>query len=282
MDWTICIPSYHRADSIKGRTLTLLESYKIPHDRIKIFVSEPEVEMYKLALPDYEIIASVVGLIANRDVIRHYMPEGKRIVYMDDDIINLSSVCDFSDDHELCKVFRKENLGKDYYQKQMRLPNLAQFLDHAFSIMDKEDANLGGLYPVQNGFFASHKYCRDLRYIIGAMYFERNIHGIKLEGKDHGEDFERSCLFFKRDGKVIRFESVMIHSFYYKGTGGLVETRTVEKSKEAQELLVSLYPTYLELIPPTKSNKYWNLKVKRVMRGGRKMGRTPSATSLVE
>jgi len=270
MDWTICIPSYHRSDTIGKNTLAVLESYNIPHDRIKIFVSEPEVAEYKKALPDYDIIPSVVGLIANRDVIRHYMPEGKRIVYMDDDIIKLSSVCDFSDDHTLCKVFRKENLGKDYYQKQMRLPDLTKFLDHAFTVMDKEDANLGGLYPVQNGFFATHKYCRDLRYIIGAVYFERNIHGIKLQGKDYSEDFERTCLFFKRDGKVIRFDSVMIHSFYYKGEGGLVETRTIEKSKEAQELLVLLYPEYLELVLPSTHNKFWNLKVKRVLRRGRK------------
>jgi hypothetical protein len=282
MDWIICIPSYHRADRIGLYTLKMLDSYNIPHDRIKIFVSEPEVAEYKKALPDYDIIPSVVGLIANRDVIRHYMPEGKRIVYMDDDIIKLSSVCDFSDDHTLCKVFRKENLGKDYYQKQMRLPDLTKFLDHAFTVMDKEDANLGGLYPVQNGFFATHKYCRDLRYIIGGVYFERNIHGIKLQGKDYSEDFERTCLFFKRDGKVIRFDSVMIHSFYYKGEGGLVETRTIEKSKEAQELLVSLYPEYLELVLPSTRNKFWNLKVKRVLRGGKRLGRTPSATSLVE
>ena len=282
MDWTICIPSYHRSESIKKNTLAVLESYKIPHDRIKIFVSEPEVEQYKSSLPEYEIVASVVGCIANRDFIRHYWPEGKRIVYMDDDIFDISSVCDFSDDHTLCKVFKKENLGKDYYQKQMRLPDLSKFLDHAFSVMDKEDANLGGIYPIKNGFFASHKYTRDLRYVCGGMYLERNIHDIKLQGMEYSEDFERSCLFFKRDGKIIRFESVMLHTPYYKGEGGLVETRTIEKSKQAQELLATLYPTYLEVIPPTKNNKYWNLKVKRVMRGGRKLGRTPSATSLVE
>jgi len=263
-DWIIAIPSYHRSQSIKTHTLALLESYNIPHDRIKIFVSPPEVETYKQSVPNIEIVPSVIGCIANRDFIRHYFSEGQRIVYMDDDILDISSVCDFSDTHTICETFKAENLGSETYKKQMRLPNLSLFLDYTFSILDKENANLAGLYPIKNGFFVKHRYTTDLRYICGAMYLERNLHEIKLQGMEYSEDFERTCIFYKRDKKVVRMESVMINTPYYKGEGGLVETRTVEKSKEAQELLVSIYPEYLKVIPPTKTKKFWNLKLKNV------------------
>jgi hypothetical protein len=263
-DWIICIPSYHRAESIKSNTLAVLESYKIPYERIKIFVSPPEVETYKKSIPHIEIVPSIIGCIANRNFIRHYFPEGQRLVYMDDDIFDISSVCDFSEAHTDCHIFKKENLGKDFYKKQMKLPNLSLFLDYTFSVMDKENANLGGIYPIKNGFFASHRYTTDLRYVCGGLYLERNIHEIKLQGMEYSEDFERSCLFFKRDGKIIRVESVMLHTPYYKGEGGLVETRTIEKSKDAQELLASLYPEYLKVIAPNKNNKFWNLKIKKV------------------
>jgi hypothetical protein len=264
MDWVICIPSYHRSESIKKHTLALLDSYNISYDRIKIFVSPPEVELYKQSIPHIEIVPSVIGCIANRNFIRHYYPEGKRIVYMDDDILELCSVCDFSETHKTCHIFNKENVGEDFYKKHIRLPDLSSFLEYTFLVMDKENANLAGLYPIKNGYFASHRYTTDLRYVCGAMYLERNIHDIKLQGMEYSEDFERSCLFFKRDGKIIRVESVMLHTPYYKGEGGLVESRTIEKSKQAQELLATLYPEYLTVVPPTKTNKFWNLKIKRI------------------
>jgi hypothetical protein len=262
--WVIAIPSYHRSESIKKHTLAVLESYNIPHDRIKIFVSPPELETYRKSISNIEIIPSIIGCIANRNFIRQYFPEGQKIVYMDDDILDISSVCDFSDSHEMCNMFKKENLGSDNYQKQMRLPNLSVFLDHTFSVLDRENANLAGVYPVKNGFFVNHRYTTDLRYICGAMYLERNIHEIKLQGLEYSEDWERTCIFYKRDKKVVRMESVMINTPYYRGEGGLVESRTVEKSKEAQELLASLYPEYLKVVPPTKTRKFWNLKLKNV------------------
>ena len=263
MSWIIAIPSYHRSESIKTNTLAVLESYNIPHDRIKIFVSKPEIETYRASIPHIEIVPSVIGCIANRDFIRHYFPEGQRIIYMDDDIFDISSVCDFTDSHETCHIYKKENLGQTFYKKQMRLPSLTKFIESTFEIMDKENANLAGIYPIKNGFFASHRYTKDLRYVCGGLYLERNIHNIKLQGHEYSEDFERSCLFYKRDGKIIRVESVMLHTPYYKGEGGLVESRTIEKSKLAQEYLQNLYPEYLTVVPPTKNNKYWNLKIKR-------------------
>jgi hypothetical protein len=264
--WTICIPSYHRHDSIQQNTLAVLESHKIPHCLIKVFVDAPEVPIYKEAFAstvfkDIEVIASVKGCIENRAFIRQSFEEGAHLVYLDDDIKEIYSVCDLSDDHASCHIYDSKNFGQPFYKRHTRLPNLYKFLDLAFITLVREGCSFGGIYPVGNGFFAKHNYTTCLNYICGGFYYEINRKDFALEGHQYSEDFERSCMWFKREGKVVRFSSVMLKTPYYKGKGGLVETRTVELSKEAQESLHKRFPDWLKVIPPTKNNKYWNLKI---------------------
>jgi len=263
-DWVIAIPSYHRSDSIKENTLKALDECNIPHNLIKVFVSKEEVPVYRASLPeDIEVIESVLGCIQNRAYIRDYYPEGQHIVFMDDDIKTIYSICDVTDDHATCHIFDKKNIGNSYYKKQMLIPNLHKFLTNAFVIMHKEGAHLGGFYPVCNGFFANHRYTTDLKYICGGFYLLRNVKDFQHQGDQYAEDWEASCAFYKRDGKVVRFDSVFVKTPYYKGVGGLVETRTVELSRIAQEKVAALYPDYVTVVPPTKNNKFWNLKIKK-------------------
>jgi hypothetical protein len=250
--------------------LNTLKECNIADEKIKVFVSAEEVPIYRASLPQsIEVIESVLGCIENRARIREYYPPGQKIVYIDDDIKGIYSICDFTDDHKTCHIFNKLNIGTQFYKKQIKIPNLEKFITDAFNTIIKEKAHFGGIYPISNGFFCNHRYTTDLRYICGGFYFEINVHDFKLKGHQYSEDFERTCEWYKRDRKVIRFESVILKTGYYNGTGdngspgGLVESRTIEKSKEAQELLQSMYPSYLSVIPPTKNNKYWNLKIKK-------------------
>ena len=268
--YTIAIPSYNRSQSIKTKTLAVLDSYNIPHSLIKVFVKPDELDKYRTSLPeDIEVIEGAAGCIENRNAIRQYFPEDHHIVYIDDDIHSLWSVCDQTPNHDTCHHHDKKNLKQDYYKKQIRLPDLHTFLVEAFQRMEKEGAHLGGIYPICNGFFASHRVNLALNYICGYFYLERNVKDITLQGHQYAEDFERSCIFYKRNGKLCRFEWVMAKSGFYKGEGdggspgGLVESRTVERSKAAQETLAALYPEYVRVVPPTKTNIYWNLKMKK-------------------
>ena len=265
--FSIAIPSYNRSQSIKTKTLAMLDSYLIPHSMIKVFVKADEVDKYRDSLPEtIEVIEGAAGCIENRNAIRQYFPEGHNICYVDDDVDSLWSVCDQTNNHDTCHHHNKKNLKEPYYKKQISLPSLHRFLREAFKRMEDEGAHLGGIYPVCNGFFASHRVSLALNYICGYFYLERNVKDIVLQGHQYAEDFERSCIFYRRDGKVCRFDWVMAKSGFYKGEGdggpgGLVESRTVERSKVAQETLAGLYPEYVKVVPPTKANKYWNLKV---------------------
>jgi len=265
--FSIAIPSYNRSQSIKNKTLAMLDSYLIPHTLIKVFVQPDELHKYRASLPeDIEVIEGAAGCIENRNAIRQYFPEGHDICYIDDDIHSLWSVCDQTHNHDTCHHHDKKNLKESYYKKQIPLPSLHRFLIDAFKRMKAEGAHLGGIYPICNGFFASHRVNLALNYICGYFYLERNVKDIALQGHQYAEDFERSCIFYRRDGKVCRFEWIMAKSGFYKGEGdngpgGLVESRTVERSKIAQETLAGLYPEYVKVVPPTKGNKYWNLKI---------------------
>lgn len=267
-DFVICIPSYHRSQSIKQNTLKTLDDCGIPHNLIKVFVSREEIPTYRESLPaDIEIIEGALGCIENRAKIREHYPEGQNIVYMDDDIKGIYSVCDMTDEHATCYKYSKANLKTESYIKQIPIPNLKKFFLDAFQIMKKEGAHLAGIYPVANGFFCSHKYTTDLRYFCGFFYLEINVKDFALEGDQYSEDFERSCVAYKRDGKVIRFEYVCAKTDFYKGSGdngtpgGLVESRTVELSRQAVVKLQRMYPSMLRIVEPTKNNRFWNLKI---------------------
>lgn len=269
-NFVIAIPSYHRSQSIKDNTLRVLDECSVPHNLIKVFVSKAEVPIYRASLPaDIEVVESVLGCIENRARIRAYFPEGQHVVYMDDDLKGIYSICDFTDDHKSCHIFRKENVKEPFYKKQIPIPNLLKFLADGFDILIKEQAHFGGIYPISNGFFCSHRYTTDLRYICGGLYFEINIKDFALQGDQYSEDFERTCKFFDLDKKVIRFEYCILKTGYYKGDGdngspgGLVESRTIELSELAQKKLAGMYPEYLNVVPPTKGNHYWNLKIKK-------------------
>ena len=269
-DFVICIPSYHRSQSIKHNTLRVLRECGVPDAIIKVFVAEEEVPTYRESLPaTIAVIPSVVGCIENRARIREYYQDNQKIIYADDDIKGIYAVCDFTDDHISCCRFNKKNILEPTYVKQIPIPNLMRFLEEGFVTLEKEGAHFGGIYPISNGFFCSHRYTTDLRYICGGFYFEINQRDFKLRGDQYSEDFERTCEFYKRDGKVIRFEYVILKTGYYKGEGdngkpgGLVESRTIENSRLAQEKLAAMYPEFLKVIPPTQRNKFWNLKIRK-------------------
>jgi len=262
----IAIPSHKRAELLETRTLKMLEYYHIPLNQIYIFVAPEEEQDYKKQLYSYQIIPSALGCIANRAFIRSYFPQDACIVYMDDDIKGFGSVCDTigQDNHSTCCIYDKDYKDFQEYHKECTLPSLSDFLDYAFKIMKEEGAHFGGPYPIRNGFFAKHNYTTHFTYISGACYFEINDHSFALTGSDYSEDLERCCLWWEKDKKVIRFNMVMTGTSYFKGKGGLVDSRTVEKTREAMFSLHERFPHLLTVIPPSKNCIFWNARTKKI------------------
>ena len=90
MDYVIAIPSYKRHDTLKKKTLVVLKDYKIPKEKILIFVAnKSEYDVYNETLDPKtygKLVIGKPGIKQIRNFMANYFSEGQKIVYMDDDI----------------------------------------------------------------------------------------------------------------------------------------------------------------------------------------------------
>ena len=223
-DYIICIPSYKRAQVCNERTLKTLHENKIDPKRIYVYVADKEdYKLYEEALDkkNYnKLVIGKKGLVPQRQFIMNQWPNGKHIVFFDDDIEKI--------DLSLSPEFKKHNL--DY------------FIKYAFTECVKHKSYIWGVYAVLN-------------YIVGAFYGIINRPPSTKEGKaiqltitkENGqkEDVERTLKYFLHDGIVLRFNKVGFITKYYGKEGGLgrFEDR-IKPMMEASKRLKKQYGEY--------------------------------------
>jgi len=246
-NYEVAIPSYKRPETLRDKTLTILKAYRIPADKITIFVANAEQEsIYKKTLTSGtygKIVVGVVGMGAIRNFISDYYPIGTRIVNIDDDI----------------KGFLEYDATRP--RKERPLRSLLAVIKQGFYECERAEAGLWGVYPVANGYFMKPKVSKDLRYIIGSFW------GCINPGKqikvtlDDKEDYQRSILFYIKDKAVIRLNMVAPISSYYKEPGGMQEERTKTRVEKSARWIVKTYPEYAVLNPSKKSG-YMEVRLK--------------------
>jgi hypothetical protein len=214
-DYVVCIPSYKRAELCKDKTLKTLHDNKIDSKRIYVYVANKEdFKLYEEILDKNtynKIIIGKLGLVPQRQFITNQWPDGKHIVFFDDDIQSI--------DLSLSVKFKNHNL--DYFIKQ------------AFKECVKYKSYIWGVYAVYNPFFrkARKEMTTDLNYIVGAFYGIINRRSSTKDGKaiqltitkENGqkEDVERTLKYFLHDGIVLRFNKIGFETKYYGKEGGL-------------------------------------------------------------
>ena len=234
-DYVICIPSYKRSKICNDKTLTILHKYKIDSKKIFVYVADKEdSDLYKKTInPDFynKLVIGKKGLVSQRQFIMENWPNGKHIVFFDDDIESI--------DISISPRFKNHNL--DYFMRE------------AFDECEKNSSYIWGVYAVFNPFFRKTKseMSTDLKYIVGAFYGIINrptLKSIQLTiTKENGqkEDVERSLKYFINDGIVIRFNKIGFNTKYYGKEGGLgrFEER-LQPMKEACKKLEKKYSKY--------------------------------------
>jgi hypothetical protein len=105
------------------------------------------------------------------------------------------------------------------------------------------------------------KISTDLRYIIGSFWGSINAGKQVKITLDDKEDYQRSILYYKADGAVVRMNMVAPISSYYKEPGGMQEERTKQRVEESARWLVKTYPEFAVLNPSKKSG-YMEVKLK--------------------
>lgn len=239
MTYIICIPSYKRSNICNSKTLMTLKQHNIPKEKIFVFVANnKELKEYQEMLDTNlysKLIVGKKGLVQQRQFIIDSFPEGKHIVFFDDDVEKI--------DLKMSNKFKSHSL--DYFFKA------------AFVECKKQKAYIWGVYPVFNPFFrkARPELSRDLRYIVGAFYGiinRPNLNAIKLTiTKKNGqkEDVERTLRYFEHDQIVLRFDKIGFETKYYGKEGGLgtFEAR-LKPMEEATKKLLEKYPNYGTMI----------------------------------
>lgn len=234
-DYIICIPSYKRAKLCNEKTLATLHKHKIDSKKIYVYVANKEdYDLYKDILnPEFyhNLVIGKKGLVPQRQFIMEQWPQGKHLVFLDDDVESI--------DLMLSPRFKGHNL--DYFIKE------------AFHECLKSDSFIWGVYPVFNPFFRKTKseISTDLKYIVGAFYGIINrptLKAIQLTiTKENGqkEDVERTIKYFINDGITIRFNKIGFKTKYYGKEGGLgrFEER-LKPMKEACKKLEEKYSQY--------------------------------------
>lgn len=227
-EYTIAIPSYKRANTVKEKTLNLMTQYKVDPDRVTIFVAnEQEYDTYKKTLADTpykNIVVGEVGMGAIRRFMQRYYENGRYVMQFDDD---LQQILRKVDDKKFEPI---EDLEKELIVK-------------GFEACEENDAYLFGIYAAANPMFMKHKTAVGLYYCIGSCWGVINRHDKDLSVTlDDKEDFERTLQHYVKDGKVVRLDNITVKSKYYTEDGGMQVERTTDRILKSAENLVERFP----------------------------------------
>ena len=251
-DYVVAIPSYKRPDTLKNKTLKVLQKYKIDPKKIVVFVADKEQEkIYREALPKGSVGKFVVGVpgIKNiRNFMPKYFPEGQYIFYMDDDIYKIYDT-----------YSTNKSKDKSTY-KHRELKSLKDLIAQAFKLCEKSNITNWGVYPVNNPFFMKARtgdirdyVSTNLCYIIGFMTGVINNRKAEIRTIDDKEDYERSIKYFLKDGGLLRFNNITCYTKCYKEPGGMQVERTHKRIHDSAVYLTKQYPKLCTLNTSKKS-----------------------------
>jgi hypothetical protein len=240
--YIIAIPSYQRYELLKNKTLNTLSKYKIPRNRIYIFVANKneEAEYKKILDPATygHLIIGQKGLKNQRHFITQYFKEGTEILNLDDDLDGINILKSHSD------KFDKRN---NYLEE---LDNLDSFIKLAFKEIKRHNIFLWGIYPINNPYFMTPLISKDLRLIVGTCWGVINRYDSDLILTiDEKEDVERTLQHYVKDKAVMRFNNISVKTTYYKTPGGM-QALGRDRKKDSLQSAIYLnkkYPTLTKL-----------------------------------
>ena len=201
MKLKFCIPSKGRSQYMKTKTLALLEKHSISKKDIYIFVSESELDTYKLALPEYQIIKGSDTISKQRQAISNYFPRNEFIVSLDDDVA-------------------------DVMEHGLSCNNLLYLFHDIFNHLIANDMTLAGPNPCSNPFFAKSTITTDLKFLCGALKCFINKPELETRTYDLLEDYQNTLKHYFYGGGILRFNYITLKVNYNSAKGGLKGLRT--------------------------------------------------------
>jgi len=229
--YTICIPTYKRVDLFRKKTYkTIIQRYNL-HDRVMLLLQNDEDEKaYTEAFPELGFMRTPPGLLQTVNYVAECFPKGHRIVMMHDDIVRLLRVDSDCNRHTLVDGDR--------------------FIQMMFAKMKEEGCHLGGVYPCNwpKQMAKIPEYTTDLRFIHDPLTFMCNLQ-LQLQLQlQYKSDFERTIVYYKHDGKVLRMNHYTICTAYNPKSEGGIGHRDAEAEKKAVADFLSVYGEYVKTV----------------------------------
>jgi hypothetical protein len=227
MDYQIAIPSYRRAETLKNKTLAVLAKSNIPIEVITIFVAnKDEYNNYKKVLPTYKIVIGELGIGNQRRFIQNYYDVGTKVVSFDDDV---SEVLRRVNEKQVVPVTDIHN----------------EVIVKGFDECAKNNANLFGVYAVNNPMFMKDRVSVGLYFCVGTLHgmIIRHDDDLKLT-IDEKDDYQRTLQHYVKDGAVVRLDYITIKTKYYTEPGGMqgTDARKYESILKNAKYLADTYP----------------------------------------
>jgi hypothetical protein len=248
-NYIIAIPSYKRNDTLKKKTMKVLNEYRINPQKIYIFVADNnEKKLYENTLEPKsynKIVVGKPGIQHIRNFMPKYFPEKKPIVYMDDDISKIS-ICNNNNINNDGSYDKKNN-------KLEKLSNLDGFIKNAFKYSKNQKMDNWGVYPTDNPYFMkpslknNNHVSKDLKFLIGFLTGVINNRKAEIRSIGDKEDYERTIKYYLKDNGVLRYNNVSCNTNCYKEPGGIQATRKKEDSARNANYLVKTYPDLVKI-----------------------------------
>ena len=248
-DYVIAIPSYKRNETLKKKTMKVLDEYKINPKIIYIFVADnSQKKLYENTLDSNsynKIVVGKPGIQHIRNFMPKYFPEKKPIVYMDDDISKIS-ICNNNNINNDGSYDKKNN-------KLEKLSNLDGFIKNAFKYSKNQKMDNWGVYPTDNPYFMkpslknNNHVSKDLKFLIGFLTGVINNRKAEIRSIGDKEDYERTIKYYLKDNGVLRYNNVSCNTNCYKEPGGIQATRKKEDSARNANYLVKTYPDLVKI-----------------------------------
>ena len=221
MDIVIAIRTSGRSDTIEEHTLKYVKDLGY---KIYIFCPEHEKKIYLKKFKGVYTITkgSDEGLNEANNQVHKYFPEGKKILFMDDDITGIHK----------------------WNGEKFEPADLKHYIEEGFKLCMENNFGMFGFYPVKNGFFMKDlpEYHKGLYFAMGGI--TGVINDRSLRTVTFKEDYERCIINYLKYGGLIRFNKVKIDNILYKNKGGQEHIRTTELMEETIEELLKKYPEY--------------------------------------
>lgn len=208
-----------------------------------VYVSDDQdLTEYRNLYPDLEICLAPKGIAATRNYVQDTQPLGKKIVYIDDDI------------EEVYHLDLASEKPKKY-----KVRDFDSLVQEGFECAKKAGTTFWGVYATDHTLCMKPMIRRNLCYVNGSLYGLINSRVSVKE--NHGEDFERSLRYWKKEGRLCRLEFVGLLTKYLKNSGGLQEIRNDINTQASIQNIIDEFPELCKL--RKKKGKWSDISFRR-------------------